>query len=490
MIVRYGYDTLGEVTGVWVTPTGGAEQVVASGVTWLPFGPILTYTLGNGQTVSRTDDASYNVTAVLSPALELRFTLDYMGNIKAVTETSGASATYLYDPLYRLTSVNDATGKAIETYTYNPTGDRLSKTAPGAYTGAYKYQAPTHWLTATGTASRTYDANGNTTGNAAAGTVWGYGYNGRNRMTVVQQGGSTVGTYVYNANNERVAKTASKVTTRFVYDDASQLVSEASGTTRREYVAIGGLPVAVLDGGMVPTIGFVTADGLGSPRAVTSAGGAIIWNWPYSLNPFGENRALSASGYVLNLRLPGQYADGEAGLKYNINRSFDAASGRYLQSDPIGLEGGPTTYAYVDGRPLEDIDPNGLSTATFNKSTHTVTIRDRDGNIVSEQPAANNAQRGSRGAWADGTYNYSYSTRHPDDAPNSSYGTNGNAVFNVPGCTGCGLHSGRAQSTDRAGRTGVNFATNGCIRTTDAATGAIRLLERSGDPLTTLTVEH
>ena len=360
-IVRYGYDTLGQVSGVWVTPTGGPEQVVASGVTWLPFGPILTYTLGNGQPVSRTYDANYRVTAVVSPALELRFTLDYMGNIKAVTETGGASATYLYDPLYRLTSVNDGTGKAIETYTYNPTGDRLSKTAPGAYTGAYTYQAGTHWLTATGTASRTYDANGNTTGNAAAGTVWGYGYNGRNRMTVVQQGGSTVGTYVYNADNERVAKTASKVTTRFVYDEASQLVSEASGTTRREYVAIGGLPVAVLDGGTVPTIGFVTADGLGSPRAVTSAGGAVIWNWPYSLNPFGENRAVSASGYVLNLRFPGQYADGEAGLKYNLNRSFDAASSRYLQSDPIGLFGGPSTYSYAGNSPLSGSDASGLA---------------------------------------------------------------------------------------------------------------------------------
>ena len=310
--------------------------------------------------MSRTYDTNYRVTAVVSPALELRFTLDYMGNIKAVTETGGASATYLYDPLYRLTSVNDATGKAIETYTYNPTGDRLSKTAPGAYTGAYKYQAGTHWLTATGTASRTYDANGNTTGNAAAGTVWGYGYNGRNRMTVVQQGGSTVGTYVYNANNERIAKTANKVTTRFVYDEASQLVSEASGTTRRDYVAIGGLPVAVVDGGTATTIGFVTADGLGSPRAVTSTAGAVIWNWPYSLNPFGENRAVSASGYVLNLRLPGQYADGEAGLKYNMHRSFDAATGRYLQSDPMGLQAGTNTYIYALANPLLHWDASGL----------------------------------------------------------------------------------------------------------------------------------
>lgn len=362
-----------------------------------------------------------------------------------------------------------------------------SKTAPGSYTGAYTYKIGTHWLTSMGTASRKYDANGSTTGDVSAGTTTTYVYNGRGRMTGVQVAGATAGTYAYNALDERVAKTVGSTTTRFVYDTDSQLVSEASGSTRRDYIAVDGLPLAVADGA---TLGFITADGLGSPRAVTSAAGAVVWTWPYALNPFGENRATSTTGYVLNLRLPGQYADGEAGLKYNINRSFDAETGRYMQSDPIGLDAGPSTYLYADGNPLFSTDLLGLATATFDKSAHTVTIRDRNGNVVSVEPAANNAQRGSRGAWADGTYNYAYSTRHPDDAPNSPYGTNGNAVFNVPGCTGCGLHSGRANSTDRAGRSGVDFARNGCIRTTDAATSAIRNLERAGDPLTTLTVEH
>ncbi|WP_266158738.1 DUF6531 domain-containing protein, partial [Dyella silvatica] len=148
-ITQYSRNALGRISGVSVTPSGAAGQAVVSAISYLPFGPITSYALGNGQILTRSYDANYRLTDLTSPLLALHFALDAAGNIKALGNAPGANPaieTYAYDPLYRLAAVNSPTGTAIEVYTYSKTGDRLSKASGGLATGAYGYQSGTHWL--------------------------------------------------------------------------------------------------------------------------------------------------------------------------------------------------------------------------------------------------------------------------------------------------------------------------------------------------------
>ena len=60
---------------------------------------------------------------------------------------------------------------------------------------------------------------------------------------------------------------------------------------------------------------------------------------------------------------PGQFANALqlAGAQhfYNRHRDYDPTTGRYIQADPIGLNGDPNPYAYARGNALRYMDPSG-----------------------------------------------------------------------------------------------------------------------------------
>lgn len=89
-----------------------------------------------------------------------------------------------------------------------------------------------------------------------------------------------------------------------------------------------------------------------------------VWRWdqaePFGNNPPNEDPDGDGIAFDLPLRLPGQYYDRESGLHYNCFRDYDPSVGRYVESDPIGLNGGLNTFAYVSNSPIASVDPSGL----------------------------------------------------------------------------------------------------------------------------------
>ena len=111
---------------------------------------------------------------------------------------------------------------------------------------------------------------------------------------------------------------------------------------------------------------IVHRDHLGTPRRLTNETGEIVWKWAGDV--FGTDLAqadFDGDGYPVefNMRFPGQYYDYESGLHYNWNRYYDPQMGRYITSDPIGLEGGINTYGYAMQNPTAYFDYNGLAAA-------------------------------------------------------------------------------------------------------------------------------
>lgn len=131
----------------------------------------------------------------------------------------------------------------------------------------------------------------------------------------------------------------------------------------------GSAMIAVTVNQAVAQIYYIHTDHLNTPRAIYDQSQQLVWQWD-NTDPFGGNlpneNPSGLGNFTCNLRLPGQYFDRETNLHYNYFRDYDPGIGRYVQSDPIGLKGGVSTYAYGLNNPINNFDWNGLdATVTY-----------------------------------------------------------------------------------------------------------------------------
>ena len=117
-------------------------------------------------------------------------------------------------------------------------------------------------------------------------------------------------------------------------------------------------------------VSFYHCDQIGTPQALSNELGESVWEitlntWgkAFDIKTINESNPFEQS----NIRFQGQYYDKETGLHYNRYRYYDPHSSRYMSKDPIGLEGGLNTSAYVSN-PTQWVDPMGLQSVGGKKS--------------------------------------------------------------------------------------------------------------------------
>jgi RHS repeat-associated protein len=357
-VVTYGYDVAGRLNALTVNGTP-----VATNVAYYPFGPPTAWTWGNGTPFTRTFDPEGRLARYTQGPTTVALDYDVASRIVARTEATRPRQRqqFSYDPLDRLLAATSTT--ASQAFAYDAVGNRTDHGVAGS---SYPYTiAPdsNRLLDVAGpvTKTYTYDAAGNITSDG----TYTFIYNARGRLVRVTFGARAT-LYKVNGLGQRVMKSGRGAPLgphRYVYDEQGKLLGDydKTGTAFSETVYLGEIPVAVLTDGQVY---YVYADHLHTPRVITDTGNRTVWRWR-STDPFGDNAAeqdpdRDGQKFTYNVRFPGQYFDAETELHHNYFRDYDPRTGRYVQSDPIGLQGGMNTFLYAMAQPTKYTDPKGL----------------------------------------------------------------------------------------------------------------------------------
>ena len=363
--VYYGYDKENRLSKASISINGIGHWLV-SDTRYKPFGGVETRSLGNGVWEDYQYDQSERVTGKgLSHGLQ-SWGLAYNEANEIVQLNRGVfgpSYQLGYDAMSRLTSANSANDANV--WAYDATGNREAATFNGGVSD-YVPEGGSNRLTQITFASNPTqpidyidDARGNRVmTHHHAQYLYDYSYTGINQLKRAHRRNAPVETidYQHNALGKRVRTLGGGQDIRYSYSPGGQLLTESGngvGSVKDHHIWFGGEQIAMVRNGQ---LFFVQTDQVGRPELLTNTAAQPVWK-AYNA-PFGRSVLQDSIG-GFNLGLPGQYQD-STGLWQNWHRVYDASTGRYLQSDPIGLLGGINTYSYVGGNPVSRIDHLGL----------------------------------------------------------------------------------------------------------------------------------
>ncbi|MDI3390710.1 RHS repeat-associated core domain-containing protein, partial [Streptomyces sp. B-S-A8] len=289
-----------------------------------------------------------------------RFRLDRAGRVTQVTG-QGWTETYAYDTAGNLTQASwpESHGKsALGDRQFN--GTRLHKAGRWTYihdeAGRVIERRKTRISRKADIWRYTWDAEDHlTTCTTPDGTTWRYRYDPLGRRSAKQQ---------LDADGKVAEETV------FTWDDAQVIEQTTTTGAGARPIALtwdydGLTPITQAERALDPDTQqavdarffAIITDLVGTPTELVAPDGDLAWRTRSTL--WGTTAVARGATAHTPLRHPGQYADLETGLHYNLHRHYDPTVARYASPDPLGLSAGPNHVAWVRN-PWTHVDPLGL----------------------------------------------------------------------------------------------------------------------------------
>jgi RHS repeat-associated protein len=365
-----------------------------------------------GNIVAIADTAQQTVffnNAVVTPSADYEYDAIYRLVKASGREHAGGIADVQRDQndsaINNLPHANDlqAVRRYEERFVYDAVGNFLEfihDAGPGQPTGSwtrrYKYGAGTgdntsNRLLSTSlpgdpvggpyTATYTHDTNGNMTAMPHLASI---AYTHADQMREANLGGGGTAYYMYDAGGERVLKRIHRVGTLVeerIYLGGYEVYRKRDSTgllleRQTLHVMDDTRRVAMVETKTVDTtnpgstgvsrLRYQYTNHLDSALLEADAAGLVISYEEY--HPYGTTSYQSARSGVdvsaRRYRYTGKERDEETGIYYHGARYYCAWLGRWVTSDPLGVEAGLNFYLYVGARPIGMMDPTGLQEVT------------------------------------------------------------------------------------------------------------------------------
>jgi RHS repeat-associated protein len=231
-------------------------------------------------------------------------------------------------------------------------------------------------VTGVGSASLSFDANGNMTEDEQGRTfIW----DAWNRLVEVKQGSTTLVEYRYDGLKRRIIEDDGTTEKHLYYSDQWQVLEErGGGNAVTQYVWSPVYVDAMIlrdrdadassGNGLEERI-YVLHDANFNVTAITDASGTVLERYAYEA--YGRPFYLDAnfdflpdaqSDHSWQHLHQGGRLDQATGNYHFRNRDSSPGIGRWLSKDPIGFEAGDANlYRYVGNGPGNRVDPSGLA---------------------------------------------------------------------------------------------------------------------------------